>query len=152
VGSPSPASRRHWHLAACLVALLPVGLGCATTRSNGDANAAAEHATPRERAETLCAHRHPGRQPPRPFATDACTWWPDGDWGACCVEHDIAYWCGGTAAERGAADRELRACIAHDHSALLAELTYLGVRGGGGAWLPTPWRWGYGRRWSDPPP
>jgi hypothetical protein len=137
---------------AWLVALLPLGLGCATARVDRSPSSDASASTPSERADTLCAHRHPGRQPPRPFTTDACTWWPDGDWGACCIEHDIAYWCGGTAAERDAADHELRACIARDHSALLAASTYLGVRGGGAAWLPTPWRWGYGWQWSDPPP
>jgi len=89
--------------------------------------------------------------PERPFATDACTAWPDGPWRHCCVAHDMAYWCGGPAEARRRADRELRACVASavegGHGALLAALVYAGVRLGGPPWLPTRGHWGYGRGW-----
>ena len=32
-------------------------------------------------------------------------------WKSCCVEHDIAYWKGGTEEEREAADLKFRECI-----------------------------------------
>src|SRR5262245_15908951 len=35
--------------------------------------------------------------PPYPFTTDGCSTFPDGAWKSCCVTHDYAYWCGGTA-------------------------------------------------------
>jgi hypothetical protein len=30
-------------------------------------------------------------------------------------------------------------------------LTYVGVRVGGPAWMPFPWRWGYGWDWLEDP-
>lgn len=85
--------------------------------------------------------------PPKPFTTDGCTLFPDGNWGSCCVEHDRAYWRGGSATERKAADQALRQCVKSQGYPVLAQLMYLGVRIGGHAWLPTPWRWGFGWPW-----
>ena len=82
--------------------------------------------------------------PPHPFTTDGCSMWPDDGWVDCCVEHDIAYWCGGTSDDRRRADAALRDCVARDHSATLAWLMYWGVRLGGVPWQPFAWRWGYG--------
>jgi len=137
-----------------LAALAFVGLACAPAARRGPTanDAVAELAALRQRASASCLHRRPGLLPPRPFTTDACTWWPDGDWSACCIEHDMAYWCGGTTEARRAADTALRACIGRDHGATLSTLTYLGVRVGGAAWMPVPWRWGYGWEWLDAPP
>lgn len=104
------------------------------------------------RAEEACCWQRPDCDlPPRPFTTDGCTLWPDGDWGSCCLEHDIAYWCGGTSAARQRADDALRACVETRQGEWFATMTYLGVRVGGGSWLPAPWRWGYGWDWLGDP-
>ena len=70
---------------------------------------------------------------------------PDGGWAACCFEHDIAYWCGGSREQRKAADRDLRDCVARSgESSAFANFVRLTVTIGGAPWLPFPWRWGYG--------
>lgn len=90
----------------------------------------------------------------KPFRTDGCSAFPDGTladpekWRAPCVEHDRAYWRGGTAGERLQADRRLREAVGAEGHPVLAELMYLGVRLGGSPWWPTPWRWGFG--WPFP--
>jgi hypothetical protein len=101
-----------------------------------------------KRAVTYCRGVQPdGDAPPRPFKTDGCScWWNDG-WADCCVEHDIRYWCGGPRELRGAADAELRRCVAADHSEVVAFLMYLGTRLFAASWAPAGWRWGYGWRW-----
>jgi hypothetical protein len=85
------------------------------------------------------------------FTTDGCSVFPDGDaedperWRDCCVTHDMAYWRGGTAAERKAADVGLRDCVSLRTSRkTLTDRMYRGVRIGGTPLLPTPFRWGYG--------
>jgi hypothetical protein len=87
----------------------------------------------------------------RPFRSDGCSLFPDRspngqvDWCDCCLEHDLAYWRGGTAAERETADRRLRDCVLNKTgSAALASAMYVGVRAGGGSYFPTWYRWGYG--------
>jgi hypothetical protein len=87
----------------------------------------------------------------RPFTTDGCSLFPDRllssgkDWCLCCVAHDRIYWRGGTDADRLKADQELRACVASTTGDKgLATLMYVGVRIGGGPYLPTWFRWGYG--------
>jgi hypothetical protein len=101
-----------------------------------------------ERARERCAAaRTDGRLPPYAFTTDGCSAWPDGDWGACCVEHDAAYWCGGSAEARAAADAGLRSCLARLDHPWMGNLMHFGVRIGGHPWLPFPWRWGYGWDW-----
>ena len=93
-------------------------------------------------------------QPPgelSPFTTDGCSMFPDrsllsgADWCRCCVEHDLAYWRGGTADERVEADQALRACVLQaTGNAALADLMYAGVRTGGGPYFYTSYRWAYG--------
>jgi hypothetical protein len=85
--------------------------------------------------------------PPHRFTTDGCTLSPNGSWTECCIAHDMAYWCGGPATARRAADRSLSACVESHGHPLLAEFMYVGVRLGGTRWLPLPWRWGYGYSW-----
>jgi len=87
----------------------------------------------------------------RDFSSDGCSLFPDGDasdrdrWSDCCVQHDMAYWRGGTAEERHRADAELKRCVAaRTDNAALAEGMYLGVRAGGSPLLPSWFRWGYG--------
>jgi hypothetical protein len=108
-------------------------------------------------ALALAASACAGPRQLRPFRTDGCSLWPDAglgtghSWRHCCVEHDLAYWRGGTREEREAADAALRRCVeAATGNASLAETMYLGVRVGGTAWLPTWFRWGYGWAYDRP--
>lgn len=96
-------------------------------------------------AEQYCLNKRGAnsRLPDYIFTTDACSRWPDSDWGSCCIAHDIAYWCGGSEADRIEADSLLMAC-ANKKMSWMGNLIYFGVRIGGIPWLPTPWRWGYG--------
>lgn len=87
----------------------------------------------------------------QPFSTDGCSLFPDraplgqADWCGCCVAHDLAYWRGGSAAERLESDRVFRECVrAASRSPALAGAMYGAVRAGGVPWLPSPFRWGYG--------
>lgn len=104
-------------------------------------SAAAEALERRARAECMQAR---GLIPPHRFTTDGCSMWPDGGWVHCCVEHDVAYWCGGTSPHRHLADEALRACVSAVRGAPMAWLMYAAVRVGGAPWLPFPWRWAYG--------
>lgn len=90
------------------------------------------------------------------FSSDGCTLFPnqdlDGnDWCRCCLEHDIAYWKGGSEAERLAADEKLRDCVLErTGDADLAEFVFEGVRLGGQPVFPTWYRWGYGWNYLRP--
>ena len=65
-----------------------------------------------QRADAQCRARRPdGRAPEPPFKTDGCSGFFDGDWARCCVDHDIAYWCGGGEADRRRADHAFHACL-----------------------------------------
>lgn len=106
-------------------------------------------------AEKYCAQKrnHPGtttvkKQPDFIFTTDGCSRAPDDGWVECCIVHDIPYWCGGSEADRAAADQFLKQCL-NKQGSFFDSLFYAGVRLGGVPWLPTPWRWGYG--WKDWP-
>jgi len=81
------------------------------------------------------------------FTTDGCTLYPDGEWVGCCVEHDIRYWCGGSARDRKEADLELRRCVTEKGYGKNGWVMYWGVRLGAHPLLPLPWRWGYGWPW-----
>jgi hypothetical protein len=100
-------------------------------------------------AEAQCRAHRAGdpASPPNPFTTDGCSLWPDGQWQACCVTHDVSYWCGGSAVDRKHADQRLRACVVETGHPVNAGFMYWGVRLGGHPWLPFPWRWGYGWDW-----
>ena len=84
------------------------------------------------------------------FTTDGCSMFPDGTpaqpklWCQCCVEHDKAYWAGGTADARRDADIKLKECVLALGQAKTAEIIWFGVRLGGSAYWPTPFRWSYG--------
>ena len=92
-------------------------------------------------------------KPLRDFTSDGCSLFPDhsiingDDWCECCLEHDIAYWQGGTEAQRLAADQKLRNCILEKTgNQALAETMYQGVRLGGSPYFYNWYRWSYG--WS----
>ena len=87
----------------------------------------------------------------RPFSSDGCSLFPDAslisgdDWCDCCFRHDIAYWRGGTAGEREAADIALRQCVLdRTGNETLATTMYEGVRFGGSPYFLNWYRWGYG--------
>jgi len=90
----------------------------------------------------------------KPFVSDGCSLFPDGTpdqpelWLKCCVEHDRAYWQGGTRRQRMAADEELRQCVTAVGAPKVAALMKIGVLLGGGPYLPLPFRWGFG--WPYP--
>jgi len=88
---------------------------------------------------------------PRPFTSDGCSLFPDqrlvlrGSWCDCCLRHDLAYWRGGTEAERLAADEALRDCVKErTGDPVLATMMFAGVRASGAPAFPTNFRWGYG--------
>jgi hypothetical protein len=84
-------------------------------------------------------------QPIRAFTTDGCSRFPDAEWNqSCCVEHDIAYWCGGDAEARREADAEFGRCIGGSKGAFMGWMMETGVRVGGHPIFPTSYRWGYG--------
>ncbi len=86
----------------------------------------------------------------KPFTSDGCSLFPDGTyeqqslWMECCIRHDIAYWQGGTQAQRLAADEALEACVSRVGEPEVAKLMLAGVRIGGSPYFPTWYRWGYG--------
>lgn len=100
---------------------------------------------------TSCATR-PGQL--KDFQSDGCSSFPDGTlihprkWHAHCAKHDLAYWQGGTRAQRREADLELIRGVRAEGHPVLACLIYSGVRIGGAPWWPTSWRWGFG--WPYP--
>jgi hypothetical protein len=124
--------------AALLCACTPTVHRLAPYRSDPAAAAALERT-----AQTECVLAR-GVIPPHHFTTDGCSMWPDDGWVGCCIEHDMAYWCGGTSADRVRADATLRDCVSAVRGAPLAWLMYSGVRVGGAPWEPFPWRWAYG--------
>lgn len=89
----------------------------------------------------------------RPFASDGCSAFPDGTpsdknlWLDCCLDHDKAYWQGGTFDERRKADEGLRRCVGNVGKPEIALLMLAGVRVGGSPYWPTRFRWGYGWQW-----
>ncbi|MGZ8186043.1 MAG: hypothetical protein ACXWTL_06335 [Methylobacter sp.] len=106
-------------------------------------------------AEEYCRQKRAGSnpagaemQPDFIFTTDGCSRWPDDSWVACCIAHDIPYWCGGSEQDRKEADQELMLCV-KNKTPVMGTIIYAGVRLGGLPWLPTPWRWGYG--WDNWP-
>lgn len=82
------------------------------------------------------------------FTTDGCSMSPDGDlqndWTECCVDHDIAYWIGGSRIDRLRADATLMACMNDKAGPRTAQLYFNGVRSGGRPFSVMPYRWGYG--------
>jgi len=66
-----------------------------------------------------------------PFTNDGCTFFPnrsfnsDTDWSVCCLEHDQAYWQGGTEEERWVTDQVFRDCIIREtNNEILADLMF----------------------------
>ena len=85
-----------------------------------------------------------------PFKTDGCSYFPDGTlknnnaWLNCCIEHDKAYWKGGTKQEKKIADEILKQCVSNQGYPNIAKLMFIGVDIGGDAKYNTSYKWGYG--------
>jgi hypothetical protein len=66
-------------------------------------------------AAPICAHHRKinlnKMRPPNSFTSDGFSMSPDDNWGPCCMEHDISYWCGGTKQDRMDADYKMKQCI-----------------------------------------
>lgn len=88
------------------------------------------------------------RDPPSDYKSDKCTMFFDCNYADCCVEHDKAYFFGGTKKERRAADAALYRCVKGRGHGFIAKIMWLGVRIGGVGFLPTPFRWGFGKNWK----
>lgn len=90
--------------------------------------------------------------PPRSFTFDGCTLFPDQVFGTsfrrACLEHDIAYWYGGTAAERKQADLTFKEALAKQGilGTSLQYPMYWSVRLFGDTFLlrPINANWGFG--------
>jgi len=69
------------------------------------------------------------------------------EWCGCCVEHDIAYWRGGSSMQREQADERLRDCVQRtSRNEVLADSIYKGVRDGSSKYFFADYQWAYG--WS----
>lgn len=85
--------------------------------------------------------------------SDGCTLIGGDEFKACCVAHDRDYFYGGTVKERRASDKRLFECINGKKSfgaKLAAPFIWLGVRIGGLSFLPTSFRWGFGKKFKKP--
>ncbi len=90
--------------------------------------------------------------PPGDFVFDGCTLFPEQllglDLTRACLEHDIAYWAGGTAEERNVADLAFKTAVAEAGKAgtILAPLAYTGVYLFGNTWFTRIFNanWGFG--------
>jgi hypothetical protein len=81
------------------------------------------------------------------FSSNGCSVFPDGDTFGCCYVHDMAYWAGGTGADRRKADRALEQCVADVSNHVVGGIIYAAVTIFGTPGVPTRVQWGYG--WDD---
>jgi len=86
-----------------------------------------------------------------PFTADGCPTFPysieypnQDKWALCCIQHNVAYWKGGSSDDRQDADKQLRACIIEQGDANAAGLVYVGVRQRDMDLITLTRRWGYG--------
>lgn len=86
---------------------------------------------------------------PPDFESDGCTFFPDGNYRDCCVEHDKDYFKGGSCKERRKSDNRLYRCVKSKkgwQNKVIAPIMWVGVRVAGVPFLPTPFRWGFGKK------
>lgn len=82
-----------------------------------------------------------------------CSLFPDCNYGHCCVEHDKDYFNGGTSKQRRQSDHRLYRCVKNTkgwQNKFTAPVMWMGVRVFGVSFLPTPFRWGFGRVKHEP--
>ena len=63
---------------------------------------------------------------------------------SCCIEHDIAYWQGGSSKLRKKADKKFYSCMKEVAAKPIAYSYYKAVRVNGGPYQLAPFRWAYG--------
>lgn len=88
---------------------------------------------------------------PADYQSDGCSLFPDRNYGACCVAHDRDYYLGGSYKERLRSDNRLYKCVRDTkgwQNKLIAPVMWAGVRVFGVSFLPTSFRWGFGRERS----
>ncbi len=79
------------------------------------------------------------------FVTDGCTLFFDGKLHECCVEHDRAYWQGGSSTQRKSVDEKFKECVYKtSNNKMLSYGMYVAVRVFAIPYINTPWRWGFG--------
>jgi len=62
---------------------------------------------------------------PVPFSSNGCSGFREAKFFSCCFVHDLAFWAGGTWADRRAADLSLRRCIKDiSHNFVIADVAY----------------------------
>ena len=96
---------------------------------------------------SLFAQSETGEMPPA--TSDGCSLFPDGNYRDCCVEHDKDYYKGGSCRERSESDKRLYRCVKSKkgwQNKIIAPIIWIGVRIGGVSFLPTPFRWGFGKK------
>ncbi len=72
------------------------------------------------------------------------------DWRKCCEVHDYAYYYGGSMQEKVTADEALGSCVANVvGNKFFGKTMQIAVDIGGGPYLPTPYRWGYGEDFRE---
>ncbi len=92
----------------------------------------------------------------RPFRSEGCSLSPGSvpgtkiSWATCCVQHDLAYWLGGTEKERLTADENLKSCIQQKANSIIGEIYFSAVRMGGRPHTWAGFRWGYGWNYVRP--
>lgn len=84
-----------------------------------------------------------------PKTSDGCSYFPDGNWRACCLDHDMAYFYGGSAAAKRKADLALMTCVVESGNPYIAFIMFVGVRLFGGPAWPHRLRWGKGNHYCD---
>jgi hypothetical protein len=103
----------------------------------------------------LCLAQHSLAGDLKSFTTDGCSLWIDGTheqpnlWRHCCVAHDLAYWQGGSKAQRKQADDDILTCVKQAQGPGMANYIYANVRWGGSPYWMSSYRWGYGWDYLD---
>ena len=82
-----------------------------------------------------------------PFETDTCTFFIDGSWSECCIEHDVRYWLGGTKEKMDESDLKLKKCVEEKSNNIWSSLIYQGVRIGHLSPIKSKYEWAWG--WSE---
>ncbi|MGI8670008.1 MAG: hypothetical protein ACR2J3_09225 [Aridibacter sp.] len=115
-----------------LIVLLSVSLSAQTTHTSNESDT----------KKTKLTENQPDYQ------SDGCTFFPDGNYRDCCVAHDKDYYKGGSWKERRASDKHLYSCVRNKKgwkNKFAAPVIWVGVRAFGASFLPTTFRWGFGK-------
>lgn len=83
----------------------------------------------------------------RSFETDYCTLFMEGNWGHCCLDHDLSYWVGGSKQEQLQSDLKLKSCVAEAGGEFMGNAIYYAVRAGHYSPVKHKYKWSWG--WGD---